>query len=256
MRLAFFIAKENLAIKKFHSLLELTHFNEDGKVPELTHYSEKSFREMIEIFSSILQKETLHKARDSEYFSILVDESMDSSKHENLLIHIRYFNTNESKTQTEYVTTRRLTRCDAQGLYDTVQKFFSENNLKFRKLMGFGSDGASVIIGVRQSLLQKLKQKNPFVTNTHCINHRLALASSDLLEQIPYLVEYVEIISDIHNFFSKSAKRNLTLKENQIIHMIRHCPTRWLSLYNCVDHVLRCLQSIVITLHEEVNNKN
>jgi hypothetical protein len=65
--------------------------------------------------------------------------------------------------------------------------------------------------------LQKLKQKNPFVTNTHCINHRLALASSDLLEQIPYLVEYVEIISDIHNFFSKSARRNLTLKENQII---------------------------------------
>jgi hypothetical protein len=117
------------------------------------------------------------------------------------------------------------------------------------------------MVGSWHSLLQLLKQKNPYLTNTHCINHRLALASSSLIEEIPYLIEYIEVLSDIHSFFNKSAKRTAMLKEGQLIfdedelRMVRLCPTRWLSLRTCVDHVLRGMQSVVLALNEESMNK-
>jgi hypothetical protein len=182
---------------------------------------------MIETFSLLLQRATLEKVRGSLYFSILVDESMDTSKAENLIIYVRYFEADKAKTVNEYACTRKLTRCNTQGIFDTVNAFMLES---YRKLLCLGSDGASVMLGSRNSLLQSLKAKNPFITNTHCTNHRLALASSQLIDQLPYLLEDVELMSDIHNFFSRSASRNQLLKENQInmdedeLRMVRICP--------------------------------
>jgi Fic family protein len=159
MRIAYFIARENLAIKKFQSLLELLHLNEASKTLDLTHFSEKSFRDMIETLSFLLQRSTLDRFRRSEYFSILVDESMDSSKQENIIIYVRYFDTEKTLTVTEYACTRKLTKCDAQGIFDTVNSFMLDSKLPYRKLMCLGSDGASVMVGSRNSLLQDLKKR-------------------------------------------------------------------------------------------------
>jgi hypothetical protein len=261
MRLAYYICKENLAIRKYQSLLEVVNLNEGSKTTDLTHFSEKSFRGFLSAFSKTIMREQIIRIRNARFYSILVDESMDVSKSQNLIVYFKYYDLNTSRSLTEFAALKALTRSDAQGIFDTLNEIIKLFDLNFEKLLCLGSDGASVMVGSRMSLLQLLKDRNPFITNVHCINHRLALASRSLIEQIPYLVEYFQIVSDIHNFFSKSSKRCSMLKEFQStfdedeLRMVRLCPTRWLSLHSCVDHILRGIQSINVALMEEASNK-
>lgn len=51
--------------------------------------------------------------------------------------------------------------------------------LDLKKISGLCTDGASVMIGKRDGLGAKLKQKNRHLIATHCACHRLALACTD-----------------------------------------------------------------------------
>ncbi len=43
-----------------------------------------------------------------------------------------------------------------------------------RKVLGFGSDGAAVMIGKRSGVSTRLRAHNPLMINIHCVAHRLA----------------------------------------------------------------------------------
>ena len=51
--------------------------------------------------------------------------------------------------------------------------------------MGFGSDGTAVMTGRVSGVASRLKQKQPSLTSTHCVAHRLALAAGQAGEKIP-----------------------------------------------------------------------
>jgi L-cystine uptake protein TcyP (sodium:dicarboxylate symporter family) len=42
-----------------------------------------------------------------------------------------------------------------------------------KKIMGFGSDGANVMAGVRNGIGEKLKAHNPYLISIHCLAHCL-----------------------------------------------------------------------------------
>lgn len=46
--------------------------------------------------------------------------------------------------------------------------------VELSKVMGFGSDGASVMMGRRGGVVAKLKEENPNLIGIHCVAHRLA----------------------------------------------------------------------------------
>lgn len=45
-----------------------------------------------------------------------------------------------------------------------------------RKLIGFGTDGASVNMGKKAGVAVKLGEDTPWLTDVHCLPHRLELA--------------------------------------------------------------------------------
>ena len=53
--------------------------------------------------------------------------------------------------------------------------------------MRFGSDGASVMTGVRSGISTRLKADNPYIVNIHCVAHRLALAAAQASDKVRYL---------------------------------------------------------------------
>ena len=52
------------------------------------------------------------------------------------------------------------------------------------KLFGVATDGASVMTGVRSGVTTRMKERNPFIVATHCIAHRLALASGKAADTV------------------------------------------------------------------------
>ena len=67
--------------------------------------------------------------------------------------------------------------------------------------MGFGSDGAAVMIGRETGVSTRLKVHNPLMVNIHCVAHRLALAASQASNDIPYLKKFKNIVHNLYQFY-------------------------------------------------------
>src|SRR5688500_1480026 len=105
-----------------------------------------------------------------------------------------------------------LDDCGAESITNELQQFMLAKMLDINNLNHFGSDGASKMLGHRNGVATRLKKLNPFITENHCIAHRLHLAGKDAAEQVPYFKKYDKILKNIYGYFSSSYKRLLNLK--------------------------------------------
>ena len=59
-------------------------------------------------------------------------------------------------------------------------------------MIGFGSNGASVMTGENKGVKGRLKEQNAHMVDIHCMAHRLALSTSQAAIDIPRLKKYQE----------------------------------------------------------------
>ena len=116
-----------------------------------------------------------------------------------------------------------------------------KNALRVNQISAYGADNASVNFGKHNSVFQKLKEVNPQIMKGNCKCH---LIHNTLKNATGYDAE--AIVLKIHSEFSCSAKRADSLKEFceftsvQYKEILRHVPTRWLSLLPAIQWILEC----------------
>ena len=86
-----------------------------------------------------------------------------------------------------------------------------------RKLCGLGSDGASVMLGVRGGVAALPKEDAQFMIANHCIAHRLALACGQASNEVPYLKKFKAILDQLYRFYENSPVRTAGLHNIQEI---------------------------------------
>lgn len=139
----------------------------------------------------------------------------------------------------------------AQDIYEKIINYFDTKKIPYKdNLIGFASDGASVMAGKHNSVMSRLKQDVPNIFLIRCICHSFHLCASAACEKLPRGVE--DIVRDTHNFFSNSPKRVELLKDfqnftNTKIHKILHpAQTRWLSLESAVKRMLEQYDALLL----------
>ena len=110
-----------------------------------------------------------------------------------------------------------LSNGTASAIFETVLRIMDRKELPLEKAYGMATDGASVMVGVRAGVTTLMKKKNPFMLSTHCIAHRLALASGQAADSVPYIKKYQQYINTIYKYYHYSPKHWSKLKEMQII---------------------------------------
>lgn len=95
------------------------------------------------------------------FYSILIDGATDSSVTENELIYLRYVE--NGKPANHYFSIEDIEHANAQGILKKIEESFIRNGLQNwkDKLIGFGSDGASVNLGCRGGIASLLKNDVP-----------------------------------------------------------------------------------------------
>ena len=99
----------------------------------------------------------------------------------------------------------------AETIMDAMRQWVVENKIGFEKCLGFGSDGASVMVGHKTGVATRMKAVNPFTVSIHCAAHRLALVSSQAAKEIAYMTKLIETLHALYNFFHNSAVRSAKL---------------------------------------------
>ena len=94
----------------------------------------------------------------------------------------------------------------ADHIYNAVVQAL-ENNLQmtketiFTKLVGFGSDGASVMTGYNSGVSTRLKREQPLLFTMHCMAHRLELGFKATVGENSFKTTFSELLFSIYNFY-------------------------------------------------------
>ena len=221
MKGVYWLAKEEVATHKYSSLLDL--FEDVGvesvkkmKAGEnATYRSHHTAEGMQQIIYTAIQKEVDTLVQGSPFVSLLIDESTDISTTENLIIYIKllnYFN-----PETHLLGNVHIPNGQAATVTQIVKDILASRHVDEKKVVGFGSDGASLMIGKNNGVAARLKRVNPFLISIHCMAHKLALCTSQASTGIQFLSTFKETLTALYRYFQKSSLRTHQLNEFQEI---------------------------------------
>jgi hypothetical protein len=133
----------------------------------------------------------------------------------------------------------------SKAIADKLKECISKAGLSGKQLVAHGADNCSVNYGKNKSVFVKLKNSIdwPNLINGHCNMHILYNAAKHRLKLLSFDVEMLVI--KVFNEFSSSANKRDELKdvfiflEPEYSVLLRHVPTRFLSLFAAVDRLLK-----------------
>jgi len=263
MRSVYWLAKESIATAKYPSLMEFLRLQGCESLSNLdigknaTYSSRATADEFQEIIASIVEKDLIEKIKASKFVSILMDESTDISVTKKMVVYIRFMNSVESQSwlpETHFLGNISIEdpKSTADILFKFLTDFLVSKGIPLSKVLGFGSDGASVMVGKQNGVATKVKEYSPHCINIHCVAHRLNLCTSQASQDIPYLKDTFEkTFTDLFYYFHQSSKRAGELTE---IQKILNSPElkikevheiRWLAFYDALNTVFRSWPALV-----------
>lgn len=88
------------------------------------------------------------------------------------------------------------------GLATIILQELEKRGQNLEKLVGFGLDGAYVMTEANKSVRRILMQKLPLLIQVHCMAHRLALSTSQVVDVKPVKL-YQEWLTSLYYYLSK-----------------------------------------------------
>ena len=157
-----------------------------GLEPGKTYRNEKACNTFAQ-FIAQTEKESIAKGIETaEFISLTSDGATDSSRTEQELVVLRY--ALNGIVNTRYAGIESPKSPDAPGIYAAILDAIStvgisEDTLR-HKLVGFGCDGACVMLGAFSGVAKLMKDIQPSTIVVHCLAHRLELAYKDAVKGI------------------------------------------------------------------------
>ena len=145
----------------------------------------------------------------------------------------------------------------AKAMYQVFKQILADSGIDIKKVLGLGTDGASVMTGHLNGITPLIHEDNPFCVCVHCVCQRLNLAVSQSCKEIDEMKTLITIVSSIYNYVSQSSKRASKLKDlNEIleekdIKLKKIFEIRWLSMGDAVLAIIRNYEALLILTSEE-----
>lgn len=230
---AYFVAKEEMPFSSFKSLCELQIKN-DVELGN-TYFNDHACKNFIESSAEILKADLSEKLNNASprFFSAMADGSTDSGIIEQELLFVRYLN--NGLPVNRFLTVQSVKHANADGILQAIDNGFNYANVINWKdgLVGFGADGASVMMGRQNGVLKKIKDDVPHLIEMHCVAHKLELAILDAFKDESILTELKDLLQGIykHYHYSPKALRELNelaqVLELSVLKPVSLLGTRW-----------------------------
>lgn len=160
----------------------------------------------------------------------------------------------EGKVKVGFVGVKAVSKPDATNIAEVVCSIMdSEVSTDWKnKLVALTTDGASVMTGVHNGVVTKLRANRPNVLEIHCMAHKLEFAFSDGIRK-----NVMDLLSGLYTLYHKSGvnslKQHFRERHMKALMPTRVGGTRWLPhLFTALDHFLRGYAGIVHHLEEKV----
>ena len=136
--------------------------------------------------------------RQARYFSLLADETTDSSHKEQLCICLRYLY--KDKLIEGFLCFAKADDLTGFGLAKQLLKTLQEFGIDKNNMVGQGYDGASAMSGIRNGVQKHFKEQCPCAVYIHCASHSLNLCLMKAC-QVPQAKASATLMNNISVFY-------------------------------------------------------
>ena len=191
-RTAYCVVKCNMSLRSFESLLSLQECN--GLHLGKAYRNRTAACMFIDSIASVIRKRVVDNIKKAEFFSVMIDGSTDVSVKEQEIVYVKLLK--GGRAVTCFLGLIQLRSGDANGILAGLESFFLELNLENwkSKVVGLGTDGASVNLGSQGGLGTILKRDAPYLIHIHCIAHKLELAVLDACKHVSYVTKFQDTV--------------------------------------------------------------
>ncbi|CAH0551282.1 unnamed protein product [Brassicogethes aeneus] len=186
------------------------------------------------------QEMLLSDLRESKYFSIGSDASNKGNIKMFPLI-VQYFKWSKGIKQgvLDFYNDQQET---SEAIYNKIKEILLKNDLDIKNVSSYSADNAAVNYGKNVSVFQKLASDNTSLIKSNCQCHVIHNSVKTASKAFKFDVE--AFVIKVFNEFSSFSKRTEKLKsffefvDIEYKTLLRHVPTRWLTLYEALDRLL------------------
>ena len=219
---AYYIGMGTIPFSKFPPLYDLLVDLKTDITPSLYH-NDKACADMLICISSVIHRKMLDRIRNSNFYGIMIDESTDISVTGHLVVFATFLEDGIPVSVFLGLLHIPNGKKDASIIYEILLTSLKQWDLDLEKFVGFGSDGASVMLGSRNGVASKLKKEvNPFLLSIHCVAHRTNLAVLDVTGSSLCKSMFQEIdkmLNDIAFHFKNHQKQKVNLHLSRKIYL-------------------------------------
>lgn len=221
-------------------LTKVTHY--DSKLGEKIHCGRTKAEAIVaQVLAPKELEKVLHVIHSNKlWYSVQTDASNHLNRTFFPLV-LQYY-TIENGIESKLVDFFEQPDETAEGMFQAIKESMGKLDLPLKKLCSFSADNTNSNFGSRNSVYVKLKNENTNILKANCYAHTLHNCLKHALDNLS--LDINNIILKIYHFFAKSAKRRENLKSFYVFcdmefrELIKHCPTRWLSILPAIDRIL------------------
>ncbi|XP_026477666.1 uncharacterized protein LOC113383631 [Ctenocephalides felis] len=170
------------------------------------------------------EKEDLSIKLENVLFSVIIDESTDNSRTQNLCIVVRSYDAEQGKITSRFwelyqIFNEEDKSCEASAQHILkmlmIEKSFEKYSVPLTNIIGFESEGCNSMIGDKNLVRTRFEQRCPGIYMMKYLCHSLHPCASNACSELP--TECEKLPQLVYNHFSVSSKRQYAYKGIQFI---------------------------------------
>ncbi|XP_048340052.1 zinc finger MYM-type protein 1-like [Sphaerodactylus townsendi] len=212
--------------------------------------------EIVELCGNSVQESVIRRIKNKGpgYFSVLADETQDSSRQQQLSLCVHYLDSSCKKSivREDFIEFILVEDLSASALATTIMERLTSHGLDLEMMVGQGYDGAAVMSGHLKGVRALISEQYPKAHFIHCAAHGLnfVLAHSS---EVAMIRNCIGMVKNIINFFRQSSLGNTVLKrtvgENVHSQLVSLCETGPTEKHKAVSRFVEIFNAIVEALY-------
>ncbi|KAL4104811.1 hypothetical protein QTP88_020087 [Uroleucon formosanum] len=196
---------------------------------------------------SIVVSDLHEYINDKVYFSVATDTS-NKGNRKMYPICVQYFSFTDGR-QTKLLDFFEESSETAEAICKSITSTSSKHKLSMSSVSAFSADNTNANFGKHKSAYTLLHNENNKLIKSGCLAHIVNNAFKHGLQKLEFDVETV--VLKIYSHFSSSASRRENLKsffdfaQVDWEELVKHVPTRWLSLGPAIDKILKFYPALI-----------
>ena len=201
--------------------------------------SNDTIKRRIQEMSEDFLQQIIASVKRSGKFSLQLDETTDIGNDAQLMVFMRYLDTNDYMEQ--FLFCRPLAKnTTREQILKKMNLFFKEHQLEWSDCVSVCADGAPSMMGCKKGFMSFAKKKNKNISFVHCLLHRENLATKEIQEDLAIVFKkLVSVVSFIKSGPLHTRLFRVLCDEMGAEHhgLLFHSDIRWLSRGKALERV-------------------